>query len=58
MELELVLVARFASHLESDSPRRAIECARTAGQAVRSIGLEIRAGLHTGEIEVTAGRTW
>ncbi|MGH2722735.1 MAG: adenylate/guanylate cyclase domain-containing protein [Actinomycetota bacterium] len=37
-----------------DSPRRAIECARAAGQAVRSIGLQIRAGLHTGEIEVTA----
>jgi class 3 adenylate cyclase len=36
-----------------DSPRRAIECARAAGEAVRSIGLEIRAGLHTGEIELT-----
>ncbi len=37
-----------------DSPRRAIECALAAGQSVRSIGLEIRAGLHTGEIELTA----
>jgi class 3 adenylate cyclase len=36
-----------------DSPRRAIECARAASEAVRSIGLEIRAGLHTGEIELT-----
>jgi class 3 adenylate cyclase len=35
-----------------DSPRRAIACARAAGEAVRSIGLEIRAGLHAGEIEV------
>ncbi|HWC32085.1 MAG TPA: adenylate/guanylate cyclase domain-containing protein [Actinomycetota bacterium] len=35
-----------------DSPRRAIECARAATSAVRSIGVEIRAGLHTGEIEL------
>jgi class 3 adenylate cyclase len=35
-----------------DSPRRAIECARAAGSAVRAIGLEIRAGVHTGEIEL------
>lgn len=36
-----------------DSPRRAIECARAAGQEIRSIGLEIRAGVHTGEIELS-----
>jgi class 3 adenylate cyclase len=35
-----------------DSPLRAIECARAAGESVRSIGLEIRAGVHTGEIEL------
>jgi class 3 adenylate cyclase len=35
-----------------DSPRRAIECARAAADTVRSIGLEIRAGVHTGEIEL------
>jgi class 3 adenylate cyclase len=38
-----------------DSPRRAIECARAAGDAIRSIGLEIRAGVHTGEIELSGG---
>jgi class 3 adenylate cyclase len=38
-----------------DSPLRAIECARAAGEAVRSIGLEIRAGVHTGEIELSGG---
>lgn len=38
-----------------DSPRRAIECARGAAEAVRSIGLEIRAGVHSGEIELSAG---
>jgi class 3 adenylate cyclase len=38
-----------------DSPLRAIECARAAAEAIRSIGLEIRAGLHTGEIELSGG---
>ncbi|MGH2654992.1 MAG: adenylate/guanylate cyclase domain-containing protein [Actinomycetota bacterium] len=36
-----------------DSPRRAIECARAAGGAIRAIGLDIRAGLHTGEVELS-----
>jgi class 3 adenylate cyclase len=35
-----------------DGPRRAIECARMLVRDVRSIGLEIRAGLHTGECEL------
>ncbi len=38
-----------------DSPRRAIECARAVAEAVRGIGLEIRAGVHTGEIELSDG---
>jgi len=38
-----------------DAPRRAIECAQTASEDVRSIGLEIRAGVHTGEIELSDG---
>jgi class 3 adenylate cyclase len=38
-----------------DSPRRAIECARAAGEAIRSIGLDIRAGIHTGEVELSGG---
>jgi class 3 adenylate cyclase len=38
-----------------DSPRRAIECAQTAVEAIRSIDLEIRAGVHTGEIELSGG---
>jgi class 3 adenylate cyclase len=38
-----------------DSPRRAIECAVGAGEAVRAIGVEIRAGVHTGEIELSQG---
>jgi class 3 adenylate cyclase len=38
-----------------DSPRRAIECARAAAEAVRATGMEIRAGVHTGEIELSQG---
>src|ERR687891_685389 len=38
-----------------DSPRRAIECAAAAGRAIRSIGLDIREGVPTGEIELSGG---
>jgi class 3 adenylate cyclase len=34
-----------------DGPARAIRCAKGIRDAVRSLGLEIRAGLHTGECE-------
>jgi pimeloyl-ACP methyl ester carboxylesterase/class 3 adenylate cyclase len=36
-----------------DGPARAINCAVASRQAVRSLGLELRAGLHTGEVEVS-----
>ena len=35
-----------------DRPARAIECARAIREAVRGLGLEVRAGLHAGECEV------
>jgi class 3 adenylate cyclase len=35
-----------------DGPARAIRCACAARDAVRELGLEIRAGLHTGECEI------
>jgi class 3 adenylate cyclase len=35
-----------------DGPAKAIRCAAAIGDAVRTLGLEIRAGLHTGECEV------
>lgn len=38
-----------------DGPARAIRSATSACQAVRQLGLEIRAGLHTGELEVMNG---
>jgi class 3 adenylate cyclase len=34
-----------------DGPARAIRCALAIAEAVRAVGLEIRAGLHTGEVE-------
>jgi len=35
-----------------DGPGRAVRCALTFGAASRQIGLPVRAGLHTGEIEI------
>ena len=35
-----------------DGPARAVACAMRIAEAVRDLGLEIRAGVHTGEIEV------
>jgi len=35
-----------------DGPGRAIDCASAIRDAVRALGVEVRAGLHTGEIEV------
>jgi class 3 adenylate cyclase len=32
-----------------DGPARAVRCARAAAQAIRPLGIEIRAGVHTGE---------
>ena len=39
-----------------DGPARAIRCGRAVTEAVRELGLEIRAGLHTGECEVMNGK--
>jgi class 3 adenylate cyclase len=39
-----------------DSPSRAIGCALGIRDALREIGLEIRAGIHVGECEIVAGK--
>jgi pimeloyl-ACP methyl ester carboxylesterase len=39
-----------------DGPARAVRCAQVIADAVRPLGIEVRAGVHTGEIEMT-GRT-
>ena len=35
-----------------DGPARAVRCAISAGAAVRELGVDIRAGVHTGECEL------
>ena len=35
-----------------DGPARAIRCAQAIGEALSSLGIEVRAGLHSGECEV------
>ena len=35
-----------------DGPQRAIRCAMSIRDAVQALGIEVRAGLHTGECEV------
>jgi hypothetical protein len=35
-----------------DGPQRAIRCAMAIRDAVRALGIQVRAGLHTGECEV------
>jgi class 3 adenylate cyclase len=35
-----------------DGPARAVRCARAIVEALRPMGLEIRAGVHTGEVEI------
>jgi class 3 adenylate cyclase/pimeloyl-ACP methyl ester carboxylesterase len=39
-----------------DGPARAIRCAQVVAQRVRELGLEIRAGLHTGECQLHDGK--
>lgn len=39
-----------------DGPARAIRCAQAIIEAVRPLGLDVRAGLHTGEVEVADGK--
>jgi class 3 adenylate cyclase len=55
-------IARFRGHevktvgdgflATFDSPGRAVDCAQATREALRALGVEIRAGIHTGEIEV------
>jgi class 3 adenylate cyclase len=39
-----------------DGPARAVRCAEAAVDAVKALGIEIRAGVHTGEVETIAGK--
>jgi class 3 adenylate cyclase len=39
-----------------DGPARAVRCARSIVEAVRPLGIDIRAGVHTGEVETIDGK--
>lgn len=39
-----------------DGPARAVRCARAIIDAVQPLGLEVRAGIHTGEVETINGK--
>jgi len=39
-----------------DGPARAVRCAQAIVEAVRAIGVEVRAGVHTGEVELMGER--
>jgi class 3 adenylate cyclase len=39
-----------------DGPARGVRCARAVSDRVRALGIEVRAGLHTGEVEVVDDR--
>jgi class 3 adenylate cyclase len=39
-----------------DGPARAVQCALAAVDAVRPLGIQIRAGVHTGEVETIDGK--
>jgi class 3 adenylate cyclase/pimeloyl-ACP methyl ester carboxylesterase len=39
-----------------DGPARAIRCAQSIVESVRPLGIEVRAGLHTGECEIVDGK--
>jgi class 3 adenylate cyclase len=39
-----------------DGPARAIRCALDISQRVRELGIEVRAGIHTGECEIVDGK--
>jgi class 3 adenylate cyclase/pimeloyl-ACP methyl ester carboxylesterase len=39
-----------------DGPARAIRCAQEITRAVRDLGIEVRAGVHTGECEIADGK--
>lgn len=39
-----------------DGPARAIRCAVAIGEAVRNLGIKLRAGLHTGECEIIGSK--
>jgi class 3 adenylate cyclase len=43
-------------YMRFDGPARAIRCAQEVVRAVRPLGIEVRAGVHTGECDIVEGK--
>jgi pimeloyl-ACP methyl ester carboxylesterase/class 3 adenylate cyclase len=43
-------------YIRFDGPARAIRCAQDIVEAIQPLGIEVRAGLHTGECEIVDGK--
>ncbi len=43
-------------YIRFDGPARAVRCAQQIVEGVRPLGIEVRAGLHTGECEIVDGK--
>jgi class 3 adenylate cyclase/esterase/lipase len=41
-----------------DGPARAVRCAQAISDAVEPLGIQVRSGLHTGEVEIAAHEVW
>jgi len=41
-----------------DGPARAVRCARSVLSGIKRLGIEARAGVHTGEVEPARQGTW
>jgi class 3 adenylate cyclase len=39
-----------------DGPARGVRCAQAISTAIKDLGIEVRAGVHTGEVEMIAGK--
>jgi class 3 adenylate cyclase len=39
-----------------DGPARGVRCAQAIAEAVPDLGIQVRAGVHTGEVETIAGK--
>jgi class 3 adenylate cyclase len=39
-----------------DGPARAVRCAQSIVKQIRELGMEVRVGIHTGEVETIAGK--
>ena len=49
--MAMLFAATYPERTSFDGPARAVRCACAVARAVRRLGIDVRAGLHTGEVE-------